>query len=382
MTRVLHVLWNGDIGGAERAVYQLALQQRRFSSVLPAIGFAQASGHFADRARECGIPMVDFALRSGRDVTALRRAVRILDAYDLHHFHAPELVLMLASMQTSATRLYTHRAGRMVYRGRRALRYRILGQVLRRFDAITGSQQATSAIHDLYRIPRERIYTTFNGVDPAVVAPNVSPSDVRARFGFSEAALLVGTAGRLRALKRVDVLIEAAGRLRPGDWNVVVIGDGPDRDRLEDLARRSFARPRIHFVGMQPQIGDWLSALDVFVLPTGPEESFGNAAVEAMAAGLPTIVFRDSPALTDHVIDRETGFIVGTTPELAERLQELIDDRLLRERVGTAAAALATSRYSMERVVDRFDAIYAAAVEARGGTFQSPGGGTEPNRRF
>jgi glycosyltransferase involved in cell wall biosynthesis len=368
MTRVLHVLWNGDIGGAERAVYQLALHQRRSGGLLAAIGFAQASGHFSDRARESGIPVVDFALRSGHDLTALRRTTRILDAYDVHHFHAPELVLMLASLQTSATRIYTHRAGRIAYRGRRALRYRILGQILRRFDAITGSRQATSAIHDLYGIPRDRIYTTFNGVDPALMAPRVSPADVRAHFGFSADAVLVGTAGRLRELKRVEALIEAAGRLRPGRWSVVVIGDGPDRGRLERLAQQSLARARIHFVGMQPQIGDWLSALDVFVLPTGPEESFGNAAVEAMAAGLPTIVFGDSPALTEHVIDRETGFVVGTPGELAERLQELIDDRLLRERVGAAAAAFAVSRYSMERVVDRFEAIYASAFEARVGS--------------
>src|SRR5207244_9952410 len=137
-------------------------------------------------------------------------------------------------------------------------------------------------------------------------------------------AVLVGTSGRLREWKRIDALIEAADSLRPGHWNVVVIGDGPDRGRLERLAQQSLARARIHFVGMQPQIGDWLSALDVFVLASGPEESFGNAAVEAMAAGLPTIVFDDSPALMEHVIDRETGFIVGTPGELAERLQELI----------------------------------------------------------
>src|SRR5947207_12707977 len=119
MTRVLHVLWNGDIGGAERAVYQLALHQRRSGAFPAAIGFAQAGGHFSDLARESGIPVVDFALRSGRDLTALRRATRILNAYDVHHFHAPELVLMLASLQTSATRIYTHRAGRIAYRGRR-----------------------------------------------------------------------------------------------------------------------------------------------------------------------------------------------------------------------------------------------------------------------
>lgn len=365
MTRVLHVLWNGDIGGAERAVFQLALHQRRAGRVAAEIGFAQASGHYYDRARETGIPVVDFALRSGRDLMALRHATPILAAYDVHHFHAPELVLMLASLRTSATCIYTHRAGRAAYRGRRALRYRILGRLLRRFDAITGSGQATSAMHDLYGIPRDRIYTTFNGIDPVVIAPRRSPTDVRADFGFSQDAVLVGTAGRLREWKRVDALIEAAGALRPGQWRVVVIGDGPDRGRLERVAHESLARGRIHFVGMQPEIGDWLSALDVFVLAAGPEESFGNAAVEAMAAGLPTIVFGDSPALTEHIIDGKTGFVVGTPGELAQRLEELIDDRALREHVGTAAATFALNRYPMKRVVDRFDAVYASAREAR-----------------
>ena len=372
MTRVLHVLWNGDIGGAERAVYQLALHQRR-SGCAAEIGFGQASGHFMDRARESGIPVVDFALRSGRDLTALRRATRILDAYDVHHFHAPELVLMLASLRTSATRIYTHRAGRIVYRGRRALRYRMLGRLLRRFDAITGSRQAASAIHDLYGIPRDRIYTTFNGIDPAQVTPCMSSAEIRTHLGFSRDAVLIGTAGRLREWKRVDALIQAAGALRPGHWNVVVIGDGPDRARLERLAEQSFACARIHFVGMQPEIGDWLAALDVFVLASGPEESFGNAAVEAMAAGLPTIVFGDSPALAEHVVDRETGFVVGTPGELTERLQELIDDRALRERVGAAAAGFAVSRYSMERVVDRFGGVYASARQARVGSERRDG---------
>ncbi|MEA2463923.1 MAG: hypothetical protein QOJ98_1670 [Acidobacteriota bacterium] len=367
MVTVLHILWNGDIGGAERTVYQLALHQRRSGTALATIGFGHATGHFADLAREAGIPVLDFGMRNGRDFAALRRARRLLDGYDVLHFHVPEVVLMLASLRTSSMRIYTHRAGRIAYRGRRAMRYRMVGRLLRRFDAITGSPQSTSAIHDLYGIPSDRIHATFNGVDPALVAPSASSARIREQHGFSTDAVLVGTAGSLRELKRVDALIDAASGLGDGVWGVVIIGDGPDRERLERLAHESSARNRIHFVGMQPQIGDWLSALDVFVLATGPEESFGNAAVEAMATGLPTIVFRDSPALTEHVIDRETGFVVGTRVELAERLQELIGDPSLRKRVGAAAAAFATDRYSMERVVERFAAVYASARDGRGG---------------
>lgn len=360
MTEVLHILWNGNIGGAERTVYQLALHQRQ-SGGRATIGFGQATGHFAQLAKESGIPVLDFALRNGHDIAALRRVQRLLDLYDVHHFHVPEVVLMLASLRTHSTRIYTHRAGRIAYQGRRAMRYRIVGRLLRRFDAITGSRQATLAIRDLYGIPGERIHATFNGVDPALVAPRVPRERIRAKHGVPANAVLVGTAATLRQWKRVDTLIYAAERLRAGEWGVVIVGDGPDRARLEHLAAESAAHTRVYFVGMQSHIGDWLSALDVFVLASGREESFGNAAVEAMAAGLPTIVFGDSPALTEHIIDRETGFVVDTTAELAERLQELIEDPSLRQCVGAAAAAFAVGHYSMERVVERFDAVYVTA---------------------
>jgi glycosyltransferase involved in cell wall biosynthesis len=358
--RILHVLWTGEIGGAERAVYQLALHQRRSGRAAAEIGFGQAKGRYCELARQSGIPVVDFSLRSGRDLGGLRRATRLFDAYDIHHFHAAEPVLLLASMRTRATRVYTHRAGRIGYGGRRALRYRIAGTMIRQFDAVTGTAQATTAIPALFRIPAYRVHRSWNGVDPELLTGALSRQQSRSHHGFASDAILIGTAAHLRELKRIDLLIDAAGTLkRDGQWQIVVLGDGPDRGRLEHLSHMSPVAERIRFVGMQPAVEDWLPALDIFVLPTGAEESFGNAVVEAMAVGLPSIVFADSPALADHIVDRETGFVVRTSAELAKRLQELIDDPSLRNRLGAAASRLVKERYSMKHVVERFDEIYA-----------------------
>ncbi|HEV2776147.1 MAG TPA: hypothetical protein VGV90_11200, partial [Solirubrobacteraceae bacterium] len=88
MTRsVLHVQWKGHVGGAERAVFQLARHQHREGRRRVALGFGQASGPYADLAREAGIPVVDFALSSGRDLRALPRARRLFAQFDIHHFH-------------------------------------------------------------------------------------------------------------------------------------------------------------------------------------------------------------------------------------------------------------------------------------------------------
>ena len=70
--------------------------------------------------------------------------------------------------------------------------------------------------------------------------------------------------------------------------------------------------------------------MDVFALPSGPEESFGNAAVEAMGVGLPTVVFADGGGLVEHVIDGETGFVVRDQAEFVQRLREASQSRLRR----------------------------------------------------
>jgi glycosyltransferase involved in cell wall biosynthesis len=96
----------------------------------------------------------------------------------------------------------------------------------------------------------------------------------------------------------------------------------------------------------------------VFVLPSGPGESFGNAVVEAMACGLPTIVSADCPAHVEHVSDGHTGFVVRDPRELAERLEELIRDPALRDQLGRAAVDSVRSKYSIGRMVGRFEAVY------------------------
>lgn len=335
------------------------------------IGYGQGRGDERRLALEHEIPVVDFRMRSGRDVLSLRRAIRLLQPYDVHHFHVAEPVLMLASMRTPALRVYTHRAGKIEYRKRQALRYRLAAPMIRRFDAITGAPQAAEAAESLFGIPSSAVHATWNGVDPEVLKPSVPREELRRRYGFDPDTVLIGTAARLRELKRVDLLIEAVSGLALDDkWQLVVVGDGPDRARLEALAKASPVGARITFVGMYPVIGDWLAALDVFALPSGGEESFGNAAVEAMVVGLPTIVFADSPALADHVTDGETGFVVETTTELSRRLRRLIEDAGLRRRVGAASAALVASRYSMAGIVERFDSIYSLAQESADGAQQ------------
>ncbi len=299
-------------------------------------------------------------MRSGRSVIKALRARRRLGRFDIHHFHSAEPLPMLASLACrGARRIYTHRGGEHVYEGRRAVRYRLTKLIVRRFDAVTGSPQAAAAVERVLGIPASDVLPTYNGLDFSLLEAELPPERLRVNHGVPAETVVIATAANLRRWKRIDWLLSAVGQLPRDGWVVWILGDGEDRSRLEALASRSPAKDRIRFLGMQTQIADWLHAVDIFVLPSGPHESFGNAVVEAMACALPVVVSADSPAHLEHVAEGRTGFVVSDPAHLAERLVELIRDASLRARVGNAAAEFVRGRYSIDQMLDRFDAVYA-----------------------
>lgn len=370
--RIIHLLWTGDTGGAERAVYQLSRYQQEQEKLDVAIGFGRAQGEFARRAAADDIAVYDFGLRSGHDAFGIKRARAVLARYDIHHFHCAELTLVAASLLCGdARRIYTHRGGVMQYQGRQALRYRLFRPVLRRrFQWITAAPQAARAVEVLFGVPARSVVESVNGVDPRGLVPRKDAAVLRAMLGASDDTVLIGTAATLRTIKRVDWLIRAVAELDDDKVLLVILGDGPDRARLEDLAKRLLPQERFRFPGLVDDIGGWLAALDIFVLASGPEEGFGNAVVEAMACGLPVVVCRDSPALSGHVEPGRTGFVVSGGEEMARCLAMLVGDEAVRQQIGRAAAEAALVTYPMARMAGTFSSLYANSIgtEPLGGT--------------
>jgi N-acetyl-alpha-D-glucosaminyl L-malate synthase BshA len=182
---------------------------------------------------------------------------------------------------------------------------------------------------------------------------------LRARLCPGPTEALLVHVSNFRPVKQVDLAIEAFRLIRRRvDARFVLIGDGPVRPDVERLAAAHGLAAHVEFVGEQQDLVPWLSVADAFLLPSA-QESFGLAALEAMACEVPVIAFRIGglPEIIDH---GHTGFVCEpqSVEEMAERAIALLTAPDRRAEMGRAAAGVVRSRYCSERIVPGYEAAY------------------------
>jgi glycosyltransferase involved in cell wall biosynthesis len=365
--RVLHCLWHGEVGGAERAVEQLVRAQLRQPSVEPSLLFGQRGGLYWERAQDLGCPVITLDLPHGHAVSDIPAAASAMRPFDIHHFHSPEVSLMVSSaMCRGVRRVYTHRGGLTRYPAKTRARNALAGIFLRHaFHAYSGNTRhaADSAIR-LFHLSPERVAVTYNGLHFDLLQPHRNADDLRRELRLDDDSFVVGTAANLKPWKRVDRLLTAVERLADPRVHGLVIGDGIDRRRLERIVVERGLEAQVTFAGMHENVADYLQVMDSFVLPSTGLESFGNALVEAMASGLPSIAFDDGGGMLEHIDDGRTGYIVASQEELELRLRELLEQPQLRGRMGGEAKAHVRGRYTPERSAQAYAELYDDALNA------------------
>lgn len=179
---------------------------------------------------------------------------------------------------------------------------------------------------------------------------------------------LVLAVGRLVYYKGFDVLIRA---MRLVEARLVIIGEGPLEGSLRALARAEGVSHKVTLLGevQNSDVAPFFAAADVFVLPSvARSEAFGIVQLEAMASGTPVVnTALDSgvPWVSQH---ERTGLTVppGDPPALAAALARLLDDRVLRDRLGAAARARARAEFDVRVMGDRVAGIYRTLLASPG----------------
>ena len=179
----------------------------------------------------------------------------------------------------------------------------------------------------------------------------------RRNWGVPPGAFVIGTVARLAPVKNHAMALRALQRLEE-DVHLVLIGAGPSRRELEELARQLRIDRRVHFTGQLLEAENPHQFFDVSVL-CSRSEGFPNAIIEALAVGCPVIA-TPVGGVPEIIADRETGLLVPVDQDdaLAATVQELRRDAALRRRLSEAGPACARGRYHQTAVIARLESLY------------------------
>ncbi|MBX3415900.1 MAG: glycosyltransferase [Pirellulales bacterium] len=220
----------------------------------------------------------------------------------------------------------------------------------------------SSGVRDFYigkGIAADKFAVIPNGVPPA------PPSDVTreallAELNLPPDAKLIGAVGRLWPQKRLKDLIWGADILKVirEDFHLLIVGEGPQFDRLRRFRHKCQIDDRVHFLGQRNDVPRLIPHFDVLWLGSAYEGQ-PNSVMEAMSAGVP-VVATDIAGTRDLVVPGETGYLVpvGDCAAFARHTDRLFNEVELARRLGSAGRARMLREFSVERMVERHIALY------------------------
>jgi glycosyltransferase involved in cell wall biosynthesis len=355
------------IGGSERDLTKLAMRLDR-SHFKPHVGCLREQGMRADELREAGIPIVRFPVTSFRSpsflrgIFAFRRYVHDHGIRLLQTFDVPTNIFGIAAARISGLRPAI--ATQLWFLDTIPRQLWSLHRLSMRFAdvVVVNSEAVQRELLERGHVKPSRIYVSHNGVETNVFNPQVKPAcDMK-----SEVGLVVGAVCALRREKRLDVMLDAFSRVKndvPG-VKLVLVGSGEMLPHLEQLRERLGIARDCRFEPARANVAPWMRSMDVFVM-CSESESFPNALLEAMACGC-CVIGSNVGGIPELIQAGESGLLFrsGDAADLAEKLACVLKDAALRHRLAAAAAARASSEFSMETAAERMQRLYGSLLTA------------------
>jgi glycosyltransferase involved in cell wall biosynthesis len=360
---IAHVLSSFGLGGQERVVLSLAREQRKSGGRVVVIGLGPGPLESQLRAENATTLVIE--KRARLDPSLPFRVARELSRAraDVVHTHNPAALVYGASAARLAKIpvLHTKHGLNPDPSRRRALR-RAAASLVDAYVAVTPLLADEAARRN--ECDPTRLHVVENGIDTELFH-----SDPDARRAIREVldldpiAPVVGSVGRLSPEKNQRLLLDAVAR--EPSWHVVLVGDGPEREALEAHARGLSSARQFHFVGSRDDVERWISAFDVFALPS-LTEGLPLSVLEAMASELPVVATRVG-GLPDVVVENETGLLVpsGSTDALHAALGTLLRDPERARSMGLRGREHVVQRHSARRMAERYARLYTDVVQRR-----------------
>jgi glycosyltransferase involved in cell wall biosynthesis len=370
---VLHVM---QVAGAEMLVADIIRRLR--GRLAPVVFCLDAVGQLGEQMRAEGIDVVDLGRQPGLDVATARRLAREVRERRIEVMHAHQYTPFF---YTALARVIARRPIHVIFTehgrhypdivsGRRRLVNRLA--LTRLADEITGvCRFSTDSLARVDGFATGRMSVVHNGVDHHRYEQLLDPSDAKARSGVLPGRRYLLCAARFHPVKGHTMLVRAFAGVAPQvpDVDLLLAGDGPERQAIEALVGSMGVVDRVRFLGVRSDVPTLLQASDAFAL-TSVSEAASLTVMEAMASAVPvvTTAVGGNPELLRDGVD---GLLVprGDHVAMANALLRVLTDADARHRMGQSARARILEQFRLEQAVDAYYGRYAAAARRlRGGS--------------
>nr|UHA56934.1 glycosyltransferase [uncultured organism] len=228
---------------------------------------------------------------------------------------------------------------------------------------VTTGEVLRSTLNQVNGYDLNRMTSVRTGIDLNHYKP-LDKTAMRSKLNVADKPT-IGILATLRDWKGHDDLIDAFASIKDEfpEWQILVIGDGPRRPDIRKRCQDLNVTDRIHLVGNQDNVPEWLSCLDLFVLPSFGDEGVPQGLMQAMACGVPAI---STPigAIGEALQHALTGLMTPPrdVPRLARNLKILMQDAAMRAEYGRASLKYASENFGIDIMLDRMEQAFRQAI--------------------
>jgi len=366
--KVLSLITGLHVGGAEKLLLaQLrCIDRARFDPVIATV----VGGELIPEFERSGIRVHNLAMRHLLDLGAVLRLRAIIkqerpDILHTHLFHADLLGRLVGAWQRVPVMVTTLH---MLPKPQHRWWCQPVDQWCQRFSAafVSISEEIKQIFVNAERLDPAKVRIIPNAVEPLSPPDAATCARLRREVDVPDDGVLVGVVSRLEEpRKALDVMIEAVAHVAPR-WpglRCVLIGEGAWRPALEAQIQRLGMAAHVRMLGTRHDVSAWLSAMDLFVLPSR-DEGLPMAIIEAMSAGRP-IIATPVGGVPELITHEEHGLLVppSDVAALAEAIERLLRDRALARRLGQAAQAKFAERFDMRQMIRRTEHLYEEVLD-------------------
>jgi sugar transferase (PEP-CTERM/EpsH1 system associated) len=374
---VVHIIHRLAVGGLENGLVNLINhmpQERYRHAIVTLTDFTE----FRNRILRTDVPVIALHKRAGVEFRAHRRLWRVLRALRpavVHTRNLPALeFLVVAAFAGVSARIHGEHGRDMHDIDGSNRKYNLLRKAINPFVShyTAVSEDLTHWLMRTIGVGTDKVKHICNGVDIHWFHPQVEARLHLGPKGFiHQDTVVVGTVGRMQTVKDQLTLVRAFVHLIGHDaqarqrLRLVMIGDGPLRDKCRTLLRDSGAEELAWLPGERSDIPEIMRALDIFVLPS-VAEGISNTILEAMASGLP-VVATSVGGNHELVREGETGFLVPAAhpPAMADAIRSYLVDRGQACSHGAAGRKRVETLFSINTMVRGYMDIYDSVLNGR-----------------